>query len=327
MNSDARSRRSARREIRQDLQSLGSPIHILDRSCGSLNFYREHGFCLMTQQFEVEPEVIETMREKFRAPELRYIVINEGNSPARVNRMHAGRKAFVTKRLNGGNDRYQFGHSGEYVLEQIHEAVMDYAPEFFWGRSRLHFETLETILFSKESSGQTPTPRRGLRPEFEKASLIAISMMHPQSSLIIYPGSHCAPDEGRSQCRPVRFGFNAGDVLFLNPRLIFCHDYSPQSHLCVQHIVVAYPLAEEWDLVGDETESAVESLVESAVQIRAQGNDDLVREEQVGLGVQEAHRWLGDGADVVNERVRIIHGREAWAMMVDEGDNSDEWSD
>ena len=325
MDSDARNRRSSRREIRQELNSLKEPIYIQDPSCNELNFYRQHGFCLLKDQLTIEPEVTEEMKEKFGASDLRFQVIQESNSPTRVNRLHAANKSFITKHLYGRNARYEFGEHGEYSLQQIHEAVTDHIPEFFWGTSRLHLETLETILYRRENSGGQ-SPRRGLREDYGERSIITLSVMSADSKLIIYPGSHLGSKEGRPRARPIRFGFEAGDIIFLHPRLIFSHDTSSESHLWVQHIIIAYRLEEEWDLVCDETENAIESLVEWSTEERKHNELDLARERQVGIGVEEAHGWLGQPVEGVNRGVVFIRGRDAWAMMV-EAEEDGEWSD
>ena len=117
-------------------------------------------------------------------------------------------------------------------------------------------------------------------------------------------------------------------IVFLHPRLIFSHDNYSQQNIYIQHSVIAYKLQEEWDLSCDRSESAVESLVEWSVDELQQREELLARERQVGIGIDEAQRWLGQPRDVVvvGEAVNLIRGQDAWAMMI-EGEVDSEWSD
>ena len=121
MNSNDRNRRSSRREIRQALLNLGSPIIVENRNCEGLGFYRYNGFCVMKAQFEVEQAVIDEMKDKFQSAEFPFSAVHEGQGRNRCHRLQAGRRSIITRHLNGRSIRSEFGDYGEFVLEQVQE--------------------------------------------------------------------------------------------------------------------------------------------------------------------------------------------------------------
>ena len=309
-----RDRRSARRNIRDQLHSLGNPIMIENPIADTWGFFQINGFCVFKGEFEVEAETIEFMKERFWAPELPFCAHPEG-STRRPNRMNAERRSFVSKHLNGYNNRNEFGDFGESVLEEVEENVIMRAKDFFWA-GRMSFETLETVAYSRGNSSSVQDPHRGLGDEFVGNSLITMSVVDIDTTLVIFPSSHVSTSERRSRSTPLRFGFDVGDIIFIHPQLIFCEDSHRGSNLSVWHYVIGYHLQEEWDLLADRGDHSMEQLVEWYL-----GEN---RNREIRLGVNAAQQWIDQGADA--PAIVIIPGHEAWRLMV-EAEEDGEWSD
>ena len=312
-----RDRRNARRNIRDQLLNLGEPILIQNPIADTWNFFKVNGFCVFRNEFEAEPETVQMMKERFDTPELPFVAVQKGSRASRGSRMTAERKSFVSLHLNGTSNRQEFGDHGEMLLSDVHDEVMMRARDFFWA-GRMAFETMETICYSRENSNSIQDPHRGLGMEYVGNSLISMSVIDSDTTLVIYPASHSSNTTIHPRSLPVRFLFEVGDILYLHPRLIFCEDsYGNEINLRIWHHIIGYHLQEEWDFLGDQSDNSMEQLVEWYL-----GEN---HNREIRLGVNAAQQWIDQGAGA--PPIVIIPGHEAWRLMVEAEEDPNEWSD
>ena len=183
---------------------------------------------------------------------------------------------------------------------------------------------LETVLYSRDNLSATRCPKRGMSEEFSGLSILAVSIVDKNTSIIVYPGSHDSALEREFRPAPVRLGLEVGDIVFIHAKLIYSLDGYVESNLCIQHTLIAYSLLDEWELTSDRTDNAIETLVEWSMVERRGQEVELAQEREIGFGVNEAHAWLA-GVPPLEEYV-LIRGRDVSAMMEAELEEG-EWSD
>ena len=132
--------------------------------------------------------------------------------------------------------------------------------------------------------------------------------------MIIYPGSHHPEDAGRrDRFRPVRVGFEVGDVMFFHPRLIHLGDRYVSANIRLHYYVFAYKLL-VWDNITFPVRGTEARLMQwTAVEIRrvetlqkARGEARMEQEEKLerrrrSIGrINQAKREITDDNRVEN---------------------------
>ena len=104
-----------------------------------------------------------------------------------------------------------------------------------------HLTATETILSSRDGSETIQDPHCDLDEEYDGTALLAFVAIHPDTTIIIYPGSHKIHEHLQPDYPPRRYALEVGDTLLFHPRLIHCGDRYPESNIRIHYYIFAEP--------------------------------------------------------------------------------------
>ena len=89
--------------------------------------------------------------------------------------------------------------------------------------------TTETILSSKSESATIQDPLCNLSSFYVGKALLAFVAILPDTTIILYPGSHKIYERLHQDYPPRRYAPDLSDILIFHPRLIHCGSRYPDS--------------------------------------------------------------------------------------------------
>ena len=72
-------------------------------------------------------------------------------------------------------------------------------------------------------------------------ALLAFVAIHPNTIIIIYPGSHRIHERLHEDYPPRRYALDVGDILIFHPRLTHCGDHYAESNNRLHYYIFAQP--------------------------------------------------------------------------------------
>jgi len=168
-------------------------------------------------------------------------VFNDKPLPSRTtaaNRAKAQRLQIMTKILE--NDmRSKFSQEEQILLCHCEAVVKERAKDFFRGIHTLL--TVETVLYSRANSNTRQNPHIDLNDEYVGNALLAFVCLQPNTTLIIYPGSHDIKGNSEKRFFPRRYLLEAGDIIIFHPLLIHCGDSYVESNIRLHYYIFTKP--------------------------------------------------------------------------------------
>ena len=124
-------------------------------------------------------------------------------------------------------------------LMQSEYRVLTYARDML----PIHHEllTTETVLFSKSQSMTIQDPHCDLASAYVGKALLAFVSIQPNTTIILYPGSHRIHEQLLQDYPPRRYALEPGDILLFHPRIIHCGDRYPESNIRLHYNIFAQP--------------------------------------------------------------------------------------
>jgi len=226
--------------IRSNLNDLEGTNYITNPRSNTMSYFQRNGFCVFRNFLcpqHVHQNTVNKMKEDFEGSTFN-IVFNDRPVRANTNRDTAERLQFLTKTFDR-NHRGAFNNDAEALLEYAEYQTRKAATKFFAANSEI--QTVETVLYSRANSNTIQNPHTDLSEEYVGDSMLAFVIIHPDTTLIIYPGSHNVTDSNRIRYRPQRFGFEIGDIVLFHPLLIHCGDYYAETNLRLHYYLFARP--------------------------------------------------------------------------------------
>jgi len=125
------------------------------------------------------------------------------------------------------------------VLEELDITVQANVNQIMGGDNFI--ESVESVLYSAPNSSIIQNPHSDLGEEMVGKSILAFAVVHPNTTMIAYPGSHNPGRRGRrNRFRPVRYRLNVGDIFYFHPRLIHCGDSYRQANVRVHYYLFTH---------------------------------------------------------------------------------------
>ena len=217
--------------------------HPVAKSSNRISYFDRNGFCVFKHKdcFDSLPEqtqMVQNLKTEFENTYFQ-IVFNNGRVRANANRARAERRQLMTKILeNDRRDEYFDEHFCEF-LRRTELLVLQHARNMLPQEHGL--VTTETILSSKANSRSIQDPHCDLSDMYAATALLAFVAIHPDTTIIIYPGSHRIHEGLQEDYPPQRYALSVGDILIFHPRLIHCGDRYPDSNIRLHYYIFAVP--------------------------------------------------------------------------------------
>ena len=238
------------RILRRNLYNLHETHKITNPRSETRSFFEYNGYCLFRnriQMTETNKEIVQSMKNQFEN-ENYSIVFNEGTVSERANHRTAERLQIITDSW-GHARRGVFDYRTRNFLRHVKDRTKECGRLLL--TSNHDILTTETVLYSRSRSRTIQDPHRDLDTNYVGNSLLAFSIIHPDTTLIIYPGSHLLDKPShanRVDHVPRRYGFEVGDILIFHPRLIHCGDAYVNSNIRIHYYLFALPLFQWQDV-------------------------------------------------------------------------------
>jgi hypothetical protein len=236
-------------DARKALCELGDPHFINDSRCSEKKFFRKNGFCLFKSAFfrqENHQETISNIKRRLAKLDVNF-VFNKRQTSTNLTEKNAQRIQFITKEFRDTNRRDMFSAEAKNLMQGVHEKALQLASSFFPNGST-QFGSKETILLSKINSDQIQVRHTDLGEEYVGKAILAFGIIDSNTTLIIYPGSHEMGNSNKDKYRPVRFGFDVGDIVLFHPLLIQASDKYHYSNIRLHYYLL------------NQTESDIEDI-------------------------------------------------------------------
>jgi len=234
--------------VRESLNNLEGPNFIRDQRCSDIRFFRKNGFCLFKNAFPKQmnhPKTIRDMKRDLSRLDVNF-VFNK-RTVANLTEKNAQIIQFITKNLRDINRRNLFSAEANNLMQGVHDKALQLASRFFPNGST-QIRSKETLLLSKRNSDQIQDPHTDLGEEYVGKAILAFGIIDNNTTLIIYPGSHEMGNSNKDKFRPVRFGFDVGDLLLFHPLLIHAGDKYHYSNIRLHYYLL------------NQTESDIEDI-------------------------------------------------------------------
>jgi ectoine hydroxylase-related dioxygenase (phytanoyl-CoA dioxygenase family) len=226
--------------IRQNLNDLNESIRITNPRSHTMSYFQRNGFCVFRQnltEHNINPDTVNQMKTEFEEQNFE-IVFNDRPIRNTTSRIRAQRLQYLSKILEQDN-RHTLDNQVQELLHQTEYQTQLVARRFFSPNHEL--ETVETILYSRANSNIIQNPHTDLGEEYVGNAMLSFVIIHPNTTLIIYPGSHNPENPDRNRFMPRRFAFEVGDIVLFHPLLIHCGDSYREANIRIHYYLFARP--------------------------------------------------------------------------------------
>ena len=230
-------------EIRDRLNELEVAHPINPTEAGRASFFNRNGFSLFRSncgyaRSPADQNLVQRLRDAFELTDFQTIV-NQVFPRTRTNRARAERRQLLTKILQDDYRDYFFDDEFCDFLKRSEDRVLTYARDML----PIHHEllTTETVLSSKSGSMTIQDPHCDLSSTYVGKALLAFIAIQPNTTIILYPGSHRIHERLLQEYLPRRYSLEPGDILLFHPRLIHCGDRYPESNIRLHYYIFAQP--------------------------------------------------------------------------------------
>jgi hypothetical protein len=228
--------------IRQRLYELDVAHEITNPRSDTRSFYELNGFTLHRgfpggfpfNQQPAEITLVQRLKQEFQQTDYE-IVFNTGQA----NRARSQRRQLLTKVLEDDYRRDYFDREVDTFLFNTERRVIQFAQRFLPAEHEIL--TTETLLFSVDGADVIQDPHCDLGDRHVGKALLAFVAIEPNTTIILYPGTHRILEDLDRDYPPKRYSLNVGDVLLFHPRLIHCGDRYLHSNLRLHYYIFAHP--------------------------------------------------------------------------------------
>ena len=228
--------------IRQRLYELEVAHEITNPRSDTRSFYELNGFTLHRgfpggypfHQQPAEIALVQRLKREFQETDYE-VVFNTG----RADRARNQRRQLLTKILEDDYRRDYFDREIDTFLFNTEYRVIQFAQRFLPPDHEIL--TTETLLFSVDGADVIQDPHCDLGARHVGKAVLAFVAIEPNTTIILYPGSHRILEQPNRDYPPKRYSLNVGDVLLFHPRLIHCGDRYLHSNLRLHYYIFAHP--------------------------------------------------------------------------------------
>ena len=228
--------------IRERLYDLEVAHEITNPRSYRRSFYELNGFALFRDHhggFPFIPQpadiaLVQRLKREFQQTDYE-VVFNTG----RVNRARSQRRQLLTKILEDDYREDYFDRDIDTFLFNTERRVIQFAQRFLPADHQI--STTETLLFSVDGADIIQDPHCDLGDRHVGKAVLAFVAIEPNTTIILYPGSHRILEDLNRDYPPKRFALNVGDILLFHPRLIHCGDRYLHSNLRLHYYIFAHP--------------------------------------------------------------------------------------
>ena len=228
--------------IRQRLYELDVAHEITNPRSNTRSFYELNGFTLHRgfpggfpfNQQPAEIALVQRLKQEFQQTDYE-VVFNTGQA----NRARSQRRQLLTKVLEDDFRRDYFDREVDTFLFNTEHRVVQFAQRFLPAGHEIL--TTETLLFSVDGADVIQDPHCDLGDRHVGKALLAFVAIEPNTTIILYPGTHRILEDLDRDYPPKRYSLNVGDVLLFHPRLIHCGDRYLNSNLRLHYYIFAHP--------------------------------------------------------------------------------------
>ena len=230
-------------EIRRRLYELDIAHSFTTANCHRMSFFERNGFCLFRTgdgyaRSPADIELIQNLKAAFELTDFE-VVFNEGVANTRANRARAERRQLLTKILEDDYRDIYFDDEFRRFLWHSEHRVLGFARNMLPNDHELM--TTETILSSRAVSTTIQDPHCDLSSFYVDKALLAFVAIQPNTTIILYLGSHKINQRLQADYPPRRYALDPGDILMFHPRLIHCGDRYEESNIRLHYYIFSQP--------------------------------------------------------------------------------------
>ena len=218
--------------IRKRLYELGEARPIAHRRPNSSSFYHQNGFMIYNSVISFDKKdqkTIKELKKKFLWRSHQY-VFDEGFINIDKSTPSAQRRQIITHNIDEDLRFQHFGRNCAEFLTRIEQHAAAVVGPLLPGNHPLL--RTETVIFSCNNSNLIQDPHCDLGQDNIGNSLLAFVALEPNTTIIVYPGSHITDKKKRrSYLIPRRISILPGDLFIFHPRLIHCGDAYVHSNI------------------------------------------------------------------------------------------------
>ena len=217
--------------------------HPVAKSSDRISYFDRNGFCVFRcndclDSLPEQMQLVQNLKAEFENTYFQ-IIFNNGRVRSNANRAMAERRQLMTKILENDRRDDYFDEPFCDFLSRTEVRVLQHARNMLPQEHGL--VTTETILSSKANSRTIQDPHCDLSDRYVGKALLAFVAIQPNTTIIIYPGSHRIHEGLQEDYPPQRYALNVGDILIFHPRLIHCGDRYSDSNIRLHYYIFAVP--------------------------------------------------------------------------------------
>ena len=230
-------------EIRRRLYELNIAHSITNPNCHRMSYFNRNGFCIFRTgdgyaRSPADCQLVQRLKNAFELTDFE-VVFNEGVARTRANRARAERRQLLTKILEDDYRDIYFDDEFRDFLWHSEYRVLGFARNMLPNDHQLL--TTETILSSRAGSTTIQDPHCDLTSFYVGKALLAFVAIQPNTTIILYPGSHNIHQRLQADYAPRRYALDPGDILIFHPRLIHCGDRYAENNIRLHYYIFAQP--------------------------------------------------------------------------------------